>query len=596
MGILVLCGLVIYLPAANGPYLLDDRSNLLFNAGIRMQTLSWPEIEAAATSMSETFANRHAWLNRPLSFISFGLNHWASSTPLMAMKLTNIVLHLINACLVFALLKHLATLIAQRGSAHAPPAHYVALLGAAIWLLHPLMVSTVLYTVQRMTALSTLFSLGALLAFVHYRQALEQNWRALIPGGAWVALLSLLAFLCKENGVLTLPLCALLEVCVFRGRLPASTPSLARHFYRLCLWLPVVVLCAYLLTVYLGAGGNTPSSRLFTHHERLLSQGPVLMEYLLWFVWPSPELLHFLHDGQAVSRSLFAPMSTLWSWLSLGSLIVLIVVLARTQRGVWLSVGLGWFFVGHLLESSVLNLELMFEHRNYLPYIGLAFSTAWGLASALHTLRIPTTARALMGIALVSTPLLTVSAERITHWRSEAALLAHWQTRNADSGRYWTMRAAHFVTQQNIPAAMQALQHGHALQPWEEGFSLGQITLLCAEDRLHDDAELLPALEQARAALSRPPLTAYGITQLIKVGSVCLDKAHHEALADVYRLATQLPHRLTRARGHYMLALLAEQAGQLADARTHLLRARELDPSTVLIQQKLDALAAPFES
>ena len=588
--IILLCGGLAYLPAVNGPFLLDDRSNLLFNSGIRMTELSWPAIEAAATSMSETFPGQHPWLNRPLSFISFGLNHALSDTPLAAMKLTNIALHLVNTCLVFILFRQLVHRLSALGQRPPAPAHYIALLGATIWVLHPLMVSTVLYTVQRMTELATLFSLAALISFIHYRQALTNDWRALIPGILWLACLTLLAYLSKENGVLVLCLCALLEACLFRGFKRSQLPRAARYVYWLCLALPSILLCMYLVSVYGSGADSLPRSRLFTLHERLLSQGPVLLEYLQWFVWPSAEALHFLHDDQPISRSLVTPPNTLWSWLFLLTVTVCTAILIRKATWLWLGLGFGWFFVGHLLESSVLNLELMFEHRNYLPYIGLAFCSAWMLALTLKALPDVRNLRALTGVLLASMPLLLLSDARITHWRSEQALLQHWETLGVRSGRYWTMRAARFVSEQDLPSARQALAEGHALQSGEEGFSLGQITLLCAEDALHENALLAPALAQAHTALEQPPLTSYGITQFMKMTSVCIHKQNHTQLAPLYREALRLPHRISHARAHYMLAYIAKQDGEHNTAREHLKQAQTLAPNNALIPDSLDAL------
>ncbi|MDX1451542.1 MAG: hypothetical protein R3183_03215, partial [Oleiphilaceae bacterium] len=462
--LLGICG-VLYLPAANGPMLLDDRSNLLFNQGIRMQDLSWQSIEQAATSMQETFASRHPWLNRPISFISFGLNHWASSTPHLAMKLTNIALHLINAMLLFILLRMMLRVLSEIDHRQASA---IALIATGIWLLHPLMVSTVLYTVQRMTELSTLFILLGLMAFVHFRLRLINDHHALWQGGALVMLATLCAYLSKENGILLLPLCLLLELSLFRHRFDHMQSRWVKRLYWLLLLLPTLALIYYLAHTLLAAPDYQPSSRTFTQWQRLLSQGPVMVDYLHWFIWPSAEHLAFLHDGRNVSQSLFSPLSTLWSWLFLLLLLAISAWSVVTKRVIWLGIGLGWFFIGHLLESTVLNLELAFEHRNYLPYAGLALITAVATQHVLNFFTRISLMQTSLALVLLCTPLTVLTEARTERWQSEERLLEHWQQVAQTSGRYWTKLAAKHVRDQDLSKAFEALKQGSRQVPWED--------------------------------------------------------------------------------------------------------------------------------
>ena len=46
------------------------------------------------------------------------------------------------------------------------------------------------------------------------------------------------------------------------------------------------------------------------------------------------------------------------------------------------TMGIGLFFIGHLLESSIFSLEIYFVHRNYLPSMGLMLA-AWGLIAGI---------------------------------------------------------------------------------------------------------------------------------------------------------------------------------------------------------------------
>ena len=80
----------------------------------------------------------------------------------------------------------------------------------------------------------------------------------------------------------------------------------------------------------------------------------------------------FYHDDVILSTSLISPISTLLSALFLAALIGSAVYFRK--RLPMYAFGILFFFTGHLLESSIFGLELMFEHRNYLPSVGIAIA------------------------------------------------------------------------------------------------------------------------------------------------------------------------------------------------------------------------------
>ena len=115
-------------------------------------------------------------------------------------------------------------------------------------------------------------------------------------------------------------------------------------------------------------------ARDFTLAERLLTQLRVLWHYVFWTVLPTPWQLGFVHDDIAVSRSLLSPATTALAgaaWVA-----AIAVALRQRRRRPWLLLGLGFFLIAHSLESGVLALELVFEHRNYLPAYGICLVVA----------------------------------------------------------------------------------------------------------------------------------------------------------------------------------------------------------------------------
>ncbi len=75
------------------------------------------------------------------------------------------------------------------------------------------------------------------------------------------------------------------------------------------------------------------------------------------------------HDDFSISTGLFKPVETVFSIVGLVALFVS-AFLARNKAPI-VSFGIFWFLAGHSLESTIFPLELMHEHRNYLPSLGI---------------------------------------------------------------------------------------------------------------------------------------------------------------------------------------------------------------------------------
>jgi hypothetical protein len=130
--------------------------------------------------------------------------------------------------------------------------------------------------------------------------------------------------------------------------------------------LPTAIVAGYLLrSGWVGFAHNVSALRPWTMEQRLLTEPRVLMNYLdlLWL--PRPFTTGLFNDQYVASVSLLHPATTLPS---------IVAVLALISGAWWLrrkhpALGLAvlFYFVGQLLESTSLPLELYFEHRNYVP-------------------------------------------------------------------------------------------------------------------------------------------------------------------------------------------------------------------------------------
>jgi len=368
--LILLLTFLIYLPGLSGPMILDDYPQLnpiLENIG--------------KGSWSGHLLSESGVLGRPVAMVSFILNAVAAGKDFWWWKFTNLAIHLLAGVLVFVLSTRL--LAAEDGRIRRN-VHYLALLTAGLWLLHPLQVSTVLYTVQRMTQLSALFVFAGLLSYTLGRErqlaGKRYGWTGLVLA---FLVFSPLAVFSKENGLLFPVLTGLLEVFFFGFKGGRRERQVLTGCYTLFLLIPGLIAVYWLTTHFdqLVLGGY--EVRNFTLHERLLTQFRVLVYYLYQMVVPQAGSLGFFHDDFPVSKGLLSPPSTL---LSLGVLVGGLVAGWRLRRfSKAAAFGIFFFFAAHLMESTIFPLELMFEHRNYLALYGILLSLCCLVGKGLNS-------------------------------------------------------------------------------------------------------------------------------------------------------------------------------------------------------------------
>lgn len=356
LAVLLTTTLVIYIPGLNGPFLFDDAPNIVqpISAWLNGDTI-WQEI---------VFGNSSGLLHRPLSNLTFAANAWSTGLNPIFFKATNLALHLACGLLLFFLLKS----VLPRDNTLSPNALASALAITGLWLSHPLHVSTVLYVVQRMAQLSTLFILASLLIYVTGRTAYQNNNPK--KGNAFLFLLlpitTVAALFSKETGATIPALCAVIELTFFIPRHGQSRPRQVHAFFLLFLVLPAATALVFLI--------NSPhilsyEGRLFSLEDRLLTQPRVLWDYIWKIFAPRTPALGLYNDDFPISRGLFTPPTTIIAVIAL--FIAALTATYLRKRAPTVSAGIGIFLVGHAMESSFLPLEMYFEHRNYFPSIGI---------------------------------------------------------------------------------------------------------------------------------------------------------------------------------------------------------------------------------
>lgn len=351
-----------YWSGLSGSFLFDDYPNIVTNERIHSETLSWPSLKKAANGYEPGV------YGRPLATISFAVNYALGGKDAWTYKLTNLLVHLANALLMFWLLLR----VLAQARAGRPWSPLGAFTIALIWAVHPLQVSSVLYVVQRMETLALTFVLLALIAYVHGRVAQRDGRR----GWPWLlasALFAGIGMLSKETAALYPAYAFALELTVLRFE--ARTPTdrkLLKTGYAIGLGIALIGFFAWVLPQHMADA--VYENRNFTLGERLLTQLRVLPMYIGQILLPLPSTLTFYYDTYSKSSGLLDPATTLAGGVFLLALIA--GAWKIRERLPLTSLGIFWFFAAHVLTSNVFNLELVFEHRNYFALVGILLALA----------------------------------------------------------------------------------------------------------------------------------------------------------------------------------------------------------------------------
>jgi hypothetical protein len=393
---------VAYWPGLSGPFMFDDHVNLdVLGTYGRIVDLKRLLFYVTSGTADPT--------GRPIALLTFLLDAHQWPADPFPFKRTNLLLHLLNTTLLAGVIAVLQAAW-QRRRPDRSTSRWAPLAAAILWGAHPFFVSTTLYVVQREAMLPMTFLLLAILAWRSAVAAFERQRH--VAGWSWATIgfggMTLLAGLSKANGFLT-PLLTGLAYAWFLRPIDTVHRRQADRAALLCLGLPSLLLLAYLgqLAWNLWPLAQLPG-RDWTLPQRLLSEPRALWSYLAKLGLPRAGGGGlFVEDFQA-STGWWQPATTPWAML--GLVLATGVAIAGRRRIPIASFAWLFFLLAHLMESSVVPLELYFEHRNYLA----ASMLGWPIA---HSLLQPGAYRR-YGIALLG--LLVAALLLLTHERAIA--------------------------------------------------------------------------------------------------------------------------------------------------------------------------------
>jgi hypothetical protein len=566
-------GWFVYRPALSGTFLLDDTPNL---SGLA-------SIDDTGSALQFTLAGTAGPLGRPLALASFVPQAAAWGSNAEPFIRINILIHLLNGLLVFALASQLAR-ITLTNKRDVP---LLAISVSALWIFLPLLASSSLLIVQRMTTLSATFVLAGLCTYMIARRQLASRPTAALAGMSLsVVVATLLAAFTKENGAL-LPVFALvLEVTILSP--PQDIPSIRwKAWSGLFLFAPAMFFLVYLVA-QLPYDEQVIAKRDFTGAHRLFSEAKILWEYLLNAFAPRGGQLGPYHDWRLVDGRSY-DSTTVIAMIAWCAVLVAAFRWRHTYKVAAFAVF--WYLGGHSLESTTIPLELYFEHRNYLPIFGPVFALCYAV------FRIGGRYRAISRVALAIYTLINTGIlfSVTSLWGTPLLAASYWYQHNPSSVRAATTLASRQLHGIGAESAIETLRAYADSNPVHGYVRIPELNLRCKISPQNDHAELVEYLESTLPLITFSHAPGEMLDELLTtaIDSSCAS-VNPDVVADLATAVMKNPKYEKNTRynqfHHMLMARIERVNGNTEATLAHLARAIEITPTDDLNMMTVTAL------
>lgn len=341
--VIVIAGGLSYLNSLLNPFIWDDV--YLVSANLHIRNLSYiPRLFFENVYHQDMIGKFY----RPVLMSSFSLDCHLWGPDPFGYHITNILIHLGNALLVYGLIR----LIFRR--------ELLAFLTAMLFVLHPVQTEAVTYISGRADPLATFFCLLSLCFFIAYVD-FEGYRRRLYFG---VSVLFFLFGLFSKESAAILPLILILyEACFRRGELKSKRSAKYAAFFAILLIYGIIR-----HFVLLDVKDALMAGRFLPLLNRFYLVPPIILTYIRLLLFPAG--LHMERSDFLFDRPNYFFDHRVILALSLLVIVTAIVWSARKRRKE-VFFGFGWFV---LSLASFLNIipinAFIAEHWLYLPSVG----------------------------------------------------------------------------------------------------------------------------------------------------------------------------------------------------------------------------------
>ncbi len=356
---------LVYSNAIDSPFLFDDEIYIVNNEALRSLSNFWPPTGS-----------------RYIGNLSFALNYRFNALDPKGYHLVNIVIHMINAFLVYSLVRLMTKTPTLKGIPRAA-SESIALLSSLAFAVHPVQTESVTYITQRYASLAALFYLSSVVFYLKSRLGARAGTRKL----PYVLSIILAVFAMRTKEIsFTLPFAVMLFEATLFGR--AEAWKRTKTLVPFAVTLLIIPLYFALHKAEAGMGISDSIVTLqkmelegLSRYEYLITQFRVIVKYMRLLALPYGQNL--LYEMKTYKSFATPEVAASFTFL-LAVFAFAVYALVRSLKkggayGVLFSIGVFWFFLTLSVESSLIPIrDVIFEHRLYLPSIGffLAFFSA----------------------------------------------------------------------------------------------------------------------------------------------------------------------------------------------------------------------------
>ncbi|MFA5339549.1 MAG: tetratricopeptide repeat protein [Candidatus Omnitrophota bacterium] len=385
---IIISGGVVYINSLLNPFIWDDL--FLVTSNLHIRSLSYIPKLFLENIYNQDMTGK---FYRPVLMSSFSLDYNTWGIDPFGYHLGNILIHLANALMVYALIR----LIFRRKG--------LAFLTAMLFVLHPVQTEAVTYVSGRADPLAAFFCLISLYFFITYTD--YDRFRKKSYFGASV-LSFLLALLSKESAVMFPFVLLFYEVCFRREELKGKKPLKYAVF--------LIIILAYAIARYfilLNVKDTSTVNAGSPMLARFFLIPSIILTYIKILLFPKG--LHMERVDYGFDRPEYLSDPRVFSAFLILFAIAVLLWLARKRRKEALF-GFGWFILLLIPVSGIVSINAFIaEHWLYLPSIGFFLLTSSLLAGLFRFNSIKLCVASFLIIVLAMLGALTIRQNYI--WR-----------------------------------------------------------------------------------------------------------------------------------------------------------------------------------
>jgi tetratricopeptide (TPR) repeat protein len=415
--------LFIYINTLDSPFHFDDKSNIVENPIIKDLRYFIDPSEAVQFMGLGTHS---AFKRRYIGHLSFALNYRFHGLDTRGYHLTNLAVHIINGVLLYLLVILTFRTPWMAGSALQRRANLIGLFSALLFVCHPVQTQAVTYIVQRLSSMATMFYLASVVLFVGSRLT---DRRAARWGMYVLSIISALLAMKTKESAFTLPLAiAIYEFMFFVGKRKRRLLYLVPILMTMIV-IPISIISLVALdrpaTEILGSIDALTKSQTqdMSRLEYLSTQVRVTVTYIRLLFLPMNQNLDYDYPayGSIANPGVFVSLLFLVSVFGPG--IYLLLKSNRVVAGRLAAFGVIWFFLALSVESSLIPLHAINEHRMYLPSAGAFVALVTGVFMVVAVTEKRKMLRVLAALAIGFVVMFSTAAlARNSVWQSDIAL------------------------------------------------------------------------------------------------------------------------------------------------------------------------------